>query len=162
MDVPIRTGIGYDIHRTEKGRPLILAGVRIASEFGLSGHSDADVISHAIADAILGAAGLPDIGHYFPPSDASIAGIDSQKILSKARSEVLARGFTILNIDAVLIAEKPRILPYVERMKSTLSETLGLATNRIGLKATTHEGLGPLGRGEGMAAQATCLLGEIN
>ncbi len=162
MDVPIRIGIGYDIHRVETGRPLILAGVRIESVFGLAGHSDADVISHALADAILGAAGLPDIGYYFPPSDPSIAGIDSQKILRKARAEVLALGFTLLNVDAVLIAEKPRILPYIERMKATLSDTLGLAIRRIGLKATTNEGLGSIGCGEGMAAQAICLLSEMS
>ncbi|MEM9025762.1 MAG: 2-C-methyl-D-erythritol 2,4-cyclodiphosphate synthase [Verrucomicrobiota bacterium] len=155
---PYRVGFGYDIHRIERDRPLVLAGVTIPSQFGLAGHSDADVMTHAIADAILGAGGLPDIGHYFPPSDPSIKGIDSQKILAKARNEVEAMGYQIGNIDCTLIAEGPRIGPFRDQMKSALGETLGLPANRIGIKATSNEELDDLGQLLGMAAHAVCCL----
>ena len=121
----------------------------------------ADVITHALADAILGAAGLPDIGFYFPPSNPQWRDLNSQEILKRARAEVFEAGYTILNVDTVLIAEKPKILPYLSRMRKTLSESLGISESRIGIKATTNEGLGWIGKGEGMAAQATCLLGLL-
>ena len=154
----IRTGFGYDIHRLEAGLPLTLGGVRIPSDKGLVGHSDADVLSHAIADAILGAAGLPDIGHYFPNTDAAIAGISSQEILRRAREEARRTGLQLINVDATLIAEAPRIGPHVARMKSVLAQSLQLDPRDIGIKATTNEHLGSLGRGEGMAAQAVATL----
>lgn len=158
MKVTHRIGIGYDVHRIETGRKLVLGGVHIPSDFGLEGHSDADVLTHAIADALLGAAGQPDIGHFFPPDDAETRGIDSQKILEAASAKVKEAGYEISNIDAVLIAEAPRIGPYTEAMKARLSETLGVSPGAIGIKATTNEGLGWIGRGEGMAAQAVTLL----
>lgn len=148
------TGLGYDIHRFASGRPLVLGGVRIPHELGLEGHSDADVLSHAIADAILGAIGERDIGHHFPNTDASIRGISSLEILRKARDLVAARGGRINNIDSTLIAEAPKIGPHLEAMRAKLSEALGLDASRIGIKATTNEGLGAIGRGEGIAAMA--------
>ncbi len=148
------TGIGYDVHRFTKGRPLILGGVTIPYERGLQGHSDADVLTHAIADAILGAIGERDIGHHFPDTDESIRGISSLKILAHARDLVASRGATINNIDATLLAEAPKIAPHLEAIRASLALTLDLAVERIGLKATTNEGLGAIGRGEGMAAMA--------
>ena len=148
------TGIGYDVHRFTKGRPLILGGVTIPYERGLQGHSDADVLTHAIADAILGAIGERDIGHHFPDTDESIRGISSLKILTHARDLVASRGATINNIDATLLAEAPKIAPHLEAIRASLALTLDLAVERIGLKATTNEGLGAIGRGEGMAAMA--------
>lgn len=155
---PYRVGYGYDIHRLEPGLPLILGGVAIDSELGLVGHSDADVLSHAIADAILGGCGLPDIGHYFPNTDAGIKGISSQLILKKACREAERLGYRILNIDASLIAEKPKIAPYLERIKRQLSKTLDLSQSEIGIKATTQEQIGALGKGEGIAAHAVAAL----
>ncbi|MCH2156196.1 MAG: 2-C-methyl-D-erythritol 2,4-cyclodiphosphate synthase [Opitutales bacterium] len=156
--LPIRIGFGYDIHRIERDRPLVLAGVKIPGSIGLAGHSDADVMTHAIADAVLGGAGLPDIGHYFPPSDPTIRGIDSQKILAKAREEVDALGYYIGNIDCTLIAEAPRIGPFREQMKTALSDTLGIEPGQIGIKATSNEELDDLGQRLGMAAHAVCCL----
>jgi 2-C-methyl-D-erythritol 2,4-cyclodiphosphate synthase len=153
-----RTGFGYDIHRLQKGLPLVLGGVRIASEAGLVGHSDADVLSHAIADAILGACGLPDIGHYFPNTDAGIAGISSQEILRRARHEAKQAGMRLVHIDATLVAERPKIAPHIRRMKEVLAQTLQLQPADIGIKATTNEQLGAIGKGEGMAAQAVATL----
>lgn len=160
-EIPFRVGLGYDVHRLVEGRKLILGGIVIPSVLGLEGHSDADVLSHALADAILGAAGLPDIGHYFPPTDASIEGIDSQDILRRCVQEVNACGWGIGNLDATLIAEAPKLAPYVERMKAQLSQTLGIPAGAIGIKATTHERLGDIGRGLGISAQAVCLLCRI-
>jgi len=151
----IRTGIGYDVHRLEEGRRLVLGGVDIPNDRGLDGHSDADVLSHAIADAVLGAAGLPDIGHYFPPGDESIRGISSLEILGRVAAEIAALGGTIHNVDASLIAERPKILPHVPLMKERVSAALGLTAGQVGIKATTNEKLGFLGRQEGMAALAT-------
>jgi|TARA_B110000438_G_scaffold205279_1_gene196945 2-C-methyl-D-erythritol 2,4-cyclodiphosphate synthase len=156
--IPFRVGLGYDVHRLVAGRRLVLGGVEIPSEVGLEGHSDADVLSHALSDAILGAAGLPDIGHYFPNTDASIEGIDSQVILKRCAEEVAALGWAIGNLDAMLVAEAPKISPYLDEMKQCLSQTLGLPADVIGIKATTHERLGDIGRGLGMSAQAVCLL----
>jgi 2-C-methyl-D-erythritol 2,4-cyclodiphosphate synthase len=148
------TGLGYDIHRFTPGRPLILGGVHIPHELGLQGHSDADVLSHAIADAILGAIGERDIGHHFPNTDDSIRGISSMEILRQARNLLNARGGRINNIDSTLIAEAPKIAPYLQTMRTKLGEALSLDASRIGLKATTNEGLGSIGRSEGIAAMA--------
>ena len=152
-----RTGIGYDVHPLVEGRPLVLGGVTIPHPLGkgLKGHSDADVLCHAIADAILGAAGKHDIGHYFPNTDPALCNISSLKILEKALSLINADQGTLINIDATLIAEEPKIAPYVEIMRTTLATTLQIDPSCIGLKATTNEGLGFLGRGEGIAAMAT-------
>lgn len=155
---PFRTGLGYDIHRLVEGRPLVLGGVTIPAPYGLEGHSDADVLTHAIADALLGGCGLPDIGHYFPNTDASIEGIDSQEILARSIREATRTGYRLLNVDATLIAEKPRLAPWLEAMKGRLSETLGIPPSSIGIKATTQEGIGALGRGDGIAAHAVVSL----
>lgn len=150
----ITTGIGYDVHRLVPGRPLILGGVEISYDLGLDGHSDADVLSHAIADALLGAAGQPDIGHFFPNTDASIRGISSLEILRRVREAIAGRVAEICNVDATLIAEAPKIAPHLAAMKGRLSEALGIPGDRVGIKATTNEKLGFLGRGEGIAAMA--------
>jgi len=147
-------GIGYDVHRFVEDRPLVLGGVEIPHDRGLDGHSDADVLSHAIADAILGAAGERDIGHHFPNTDMSIRGISSLEILRRVRDVLAAKGASIVNIDATLIAEEPKISPHLAAMKTALSEALSLPPERIGIKATTNEGMGFLGRGEGIAAMA--------
>jgi len=154
----MRIGIGYDIHRTCMGRPLVLGGVRIPCEFGLEGHSDADCVSHSIADAILGALGLPDIGHFFPPGDPAIKGIDSQLIIKKAVAEAKVRGFRVGNVDVMLIAERPKIQPYLLAMKQTLASSLQVTPDCVGMKATTNEGSDDIGKGLAMAAHAVCLL----
>jgi 2-C-methyl-D-erythritol 2,4-cyclodiphosphate synthase len=150
-----RTGIGYDVHRFAHGRRLILGGVEIPHECGLEGHSDADVLSHAIADALLGAAGLPDIGHHFPTGDPSIKGISSLKILAHVANLLKEADVSVHNVDATLIAEAPRIAPHLGEMKAAISEALGLGPETVGIKATTNEGMGFLGRGEGIAALAS-------
>ena len=155
---PFRTGIGYDIHRFAEGRRLVLGGVAIPHPRGLDGHSDADCLCHAIADAILGAAGLPDIGHYFPPGRAETKGMDSLLIVKGAVEKAREKGLAIGNIDATLIAKEPKIAPHIPAMKERLAGVLGIPADRIGLKATTNEGIGGLGRGEGIAASATALL----
>ena len=151
----IATGIGYDVHRLVADRPLVLGGVEIPHPLGLDGHSDADVLCHAIADAILGAAGEPDIGHLFPNTDPSIRGISSLEILRRVRAVLEEKSIQLQNIDATLIAEEPKISPHLVLMKERVGAALGLPPNRIGIKATTNESLGFLGRGEGMAALAT-------
>ena len=156
--LPIRVGLGYDIHQLKADLPLVLGGVRVPSDVGLVGHSDADVLSHAIADAILGGCGLPDIGHYFPNTDMAIAGISSQEILKRARKEAKKCGMEIVNIDASLIAEKPKISPYIREMKSVLAKTLKLRPADIGIKATTQEKIGALGAAKGIAAHAVATL----
>ena len=149
-----RSGIGYDVHRLVEGRPLILGGVHIPWDKGLDGHSDADVLSHAIAYAILGAVGAPDIGYFFPPTDESIKGISSLSILQKTAEEVATRGGKIINIDSSLIAEEPKILTHADAMKKNIAQALGLEMDQIGIKATTNERMGFVGKGEGMAAMA--------
>ena len=156
--IPFRVGLGYDVHRLRVGRILVLGGVVVPSALGLEGHSDADVLTHAISDAILGAAGLADIGSFFPNTDASIKDIDSQIILARCADEVRKLGWLIGNIDAMLIAEAPKIAPYIPEMKAKLAHTLNLSTDCLGIKATTHERLGDIGRGLGMSAHAVCLL----
>ncbi|GAA5483050.1 2-C-methyl-D-erythritol 2,4-cyclodiphosphate synthase [Haloferula sargassicola] len=148
------TGLGYDIHRFKEGRPLILGGVEIPHTHGLDGHSDADVLSHAIADAVLGAIGLPDIGHWFPPGDPACKDINSLEILEKAASLIREKGHSLVNVDATLIAEAPKVLPHREAMQANIGRALGLPPERVGIKATTNELLGAIGRREGIAAMA--------
>jgi 2-C-methyl-D-erythritol 2,4-cyclodiphosphate synthase len=148
------SGIGYDVHRFVEGRPLILGGVEIPHTHGLDGHSDADVLAHAIADAILGAIGERDIGFHFPNTDQSIRGISSLDILRRAAALVAEKGGRIVNIDSTLIAEAPKICPHVAEMRANLAAALGLDPRRVGVKATTNEHMGFLGRGEGIAAMA--------
>jgi 2-C-methyl-D-erythritol 2,4-cyclodiphosphate synthase len=147
-------GIGYDVHRLVEGRRLILGGVEIPYALGLDGHSDADVLCHAIADAILGAAGQRDIGHHFPNTDESIRGISSLEILSRVQILLATQHRRIVNIDATLIAEAPKIAPHLDAMQAKISRALHLPIERIGIKATTNELLGFLGRKEGIAAMA--------
>jgi 2-C-methyl-D-erythritol 2,4-cyclodiphosphate synthase len=153
-----RIGHGYDIHRIVPGRPLVLGGVRFATDYGLDGHSDADVVTHAICDALLGAAGLPDIGHFFPNTEAEWKNADSQLLLRRVIAELRALGFTPVNLDATVIAEKPKIQPQLLAMKDALARSSGLAAEAIGLKATTHEGVGEIGRGAAIAAHAVALI----
>ena len=154
-------GIGYDVHRLVTGRKLILGGVEIPYDRGLDGHSDADVLTHAISDALLGAAGERDIGHHFPNTDPSIKGIDSQEILGRVQAILTARQLAIVNIDCSLIAEAPKIGPYLAKMRARISETLQIPVKRIGIKATTSEGIGFIGRGEGIAAMAVASIQEL-
>ena len=137
---------------------MVLGGVAFETPYGLDGHSDADVLTHAICDALLGAAGLPDIGHYFPNTDPKYKNIDSQELLKEVARAIQKEGYEIGNIDASLIAEKPKIAPRVDEMKTALALSAGIQTNQIGIKATTNEGLGSLGRGEGAAAYASALI----
>jgi 2-C-methyl-D-erythritol 2,4-cyclodiphosphate synthase len=156
-----RVGHGYDVHQFAEGRRCILGGVEIESKIGPLGHSDADVLSHAIADAILGAAALPDIGFYFPPSNDDFKGMDSQNILRKAVEEIGKKGYRLVNVDSALIAETPKIAPHIQAIKAKLADTLGLAPDDIGIKATTNEKMGWIGRREGLAAHAVCLIEKI-
>ncbi len=155
-------GFGYDVHRLVEGRRLILGGVEIPHTRGLDGHSDADVILHALMDALLGAAGLRDIGYHFPPSDPAHKGADSLKLLSHVVDLLESEGFRPVNCDITLLAERPKIGPYVEQMRERISTTLGLIPRRVGIKATTNEKLGFIGDEEGMAAYAVALIREIN
>ncbi|MEM9160594.1 MAG: 2-C-methyl-D-erythritol 2,4-cyclodiphosphate synthase [Verrucomicrobiota bacterium] len=154
----IRTGLGYDIHPLVEGRPMVLGGITFDTPYGLDGHSDADVLTHAIMDALLGAAGLPDIGHYFPNTDPKYKGIDSQELLKEVAAGIRQEGYEIINIDSALVAEKPKIYPVLSQMKAKLAASAGVAENQIGIKATTNETLGSLGRAEGIAAYATALI----
>jgi 2-C-methyl-D-erythritol 2,4-cyclodiphosphate synthase len=150
----IRTGIGYDVHRLVEGRKLVLGGVEIPHPKGLEGHSDADVLCHAIADALLGSVGEPDIGHFFPPGDETIRGISSLEILRQIAQILSKRGATIHNVDSTLIAERPKILPHVPAMRENIAAALGLRPDQVGVKATTNERMGFPGREEGMCAMA--------
>lgn len=154
----IRIGNGYDIHRLVAERPLILGGVTIPHSKGLLGHSDADVLTHAIMDAMLGALSLGDIGRYFPPGDLQWAGADSLKLLAQVNQMILERGWQIGNLDTVIVAEKPKLKPHIAAMRSRLAAVLQLADDQVGVKATTNETLGPTGREEGIAAYAVALL----
>jgi 2-C-methyl-D-erythritol 2,4-cyclodiphosphate synthase len=153
-----RIGHGYDIHRIMAGRPLVLGGVTFDTDYGLEGHSDADCATHAVCDALLGAAGLPDIGHFFPNTDPAYRGIDSQVLLARVCAELRQRGLEPSNVDVSIIAEKPRILPRIAEMKQALAGSTGLPVERIGIKATTNEGVGELGRGAAIAAHAVALV----
>lgn len=159
--MPYRIGHGYDIHRTVAGRPLVLGGVRFDADFGLEGHSDADCVTHAICDALLGAAGLPDIGHFFPDTDPAYLNADSQLLLKRVIAELRQRGWEPQNIDATVIAEKPRISPRMGEMKLALAASAGLPVEAVGLKATTNEGVGDLGRGLAIAAHAVAMIRKL-
>jgi 2-C-methyl-D-erythritol 2,4-cyclodiphosphate synthase len=154
----LRVGLGVDAHAFEEGVALVLAGVRFESDRGLAGHSDGDVLSHALIDALLGAADLGDIGAFFPPDDEQYRGASSLDLLWKAYREVRDAGWRLVNADCVLIGQEPRIAPHREEMATRLSEALGVETGRISVRATTTDGLGFTGRGEGLAAQAVALL----
>lgn len=154
----IRIGNGYDIHRLSKGRPLILGGVEIPHELGLLGHSDADVLTHGIMDAMLGALSLGDIGHYFPPSDPKWAGANSLSLLVEVNQLVRSQGWQVGNIDSVIVAERPKLKPHLKAMRDRLTATLALHPNQISIKATTNEKLGAVGREEGISAYTVALL----
>ena len=154
----MRVGIGYDIHPFEPGRQLVLGGVRISHEAGLGGHSDADVLTHAIIDALLGAASLGDIGQQFPSDDPLYRDVKSLELLRQAVSLVAAAGYRAVNVDATVIAEAPKLAPHVTAMRASLSEALGIEAGAVSVKATTADGLGAIGRGEGIAALAVALL----
>ena len=153
------TGIGYDVHRFSESRPLVLGGVTIPHSHGLEGHSDADVLCHAIADALLGAMGLPDIGYYFPPGDPACENIVSLRILEKCRELAAENGFAIVNVDSTLVAEAPKVLPHRDAMRDKIGNALGIDPKRIGIKATTNEAMGFIGRKEGIAALAVAQVG---
>ncbi|HPG18625.1 MAG TPA: 2-C-methyl-D-erythritol 2,4-cyclodiphosphate synthase [Opitutaceae bacterium] len=157
----LRIGHGYDIHRIVSGRPLVLGGVRFATDYGLDGHSDADCITHAICDALLGAAALPDIGHFFPNTDPAYKNIDSQVLLRRVVEELAKLGWRPVNIDASVIAEKPKIYPQLAAMKAALSASTGLPVSAVGLKATTNEGIDEIGRGLAIAAHAVALIEQV-
>jgi 2-C-methyl-D-erythritol 2,4-cyclodiphosphate synthase len=154
----IRIGNGYDIHRLVENRSLILGGVKIEHELGLLGHSDADVLTHAIMDAMLGALSLGDIGHYFPPTDPKWAGADSIELLKQVNSLITERGWQIVNLDTVVVAERPKLKPHINAMRDRLAQALNLEIDRIGVKATTNEKLDATGREEGICAHAVVLL----
>ncbi|MPN19021.1 2-C-methyl-D-erythritol 2,4-cyclodiphosphate synthase [bioreactor metagenome] len=154
----LRVGQGYDVHRLTEGRKLILGGVEISWEKGLLGHSDADVLTHAVMDALSGAAKLGDIGKLFPDTDPQYAGADSIGLLRQVAALLRERGYTVVNVDAALIAQRPKIAPYRERMEENLAAALGVDRDQVNVKATTEEGLGFTGDGSGMAAQAVALL----
>ncbi len=154
----MRVGMGYDVHKLVEGRKLIVGGVEIPHSLGLLGHSDADVLLHAISDALLGAAALGDIGKHFPDTDPKYAGADSLKLLEEVGSKIAEAGYVVDNIDATIIAQKPKFRPYIEQMEENVARVLGLAKEQVNIKATTEEGLGFTGREEGIAAQAICML----
>lgn len=157
----MRVGQGFDVHAFAENRKLILGGVEVAHHLGLAGHSDADVLIHAICDALLGAAGLGDIGHHFPDNDPKYAGIDSTKLLSEVMHSLLEKGLKVGNLDATVIAQKPKLAPYIPAIRERLAGLLGVEMSLCNIKATTTEKLGFTGRGEGIAAQAVVLLFEI-
>jgi len=154
----MRVGIGYDSHRFEPGRRLVLAGVEIPSERGLSGHSDADVVAHAVTDALLGAAALGDIGTHFPPSDPRWKDADSLELLAQVRRWLAERGYRVGNVDVTVVCEAPRLGPFIPDMRSRLAATLEVAVESVSIKAKSNEGMGWIGRGEGMAALAVAIL----
>ena len=157
----MRVGMGYDVHKLVEGRDLILGGVTVPHTLGLLGHSDADVLVHAIMDALLGAAALGDIGKHFPDTDPQYAGISSMKLLEHVRNLIEKEGYVIENIDATVIAQKPKLRPYIEQMEQNVADTLRIAKNQVNIKATTEEGLGFTGSGEGISSQAICMLTPV-
>ncbi len=157
-DHMIRIGMGYDVHRLTEGRKCIIGGVEIPFEKGLLGHSDADVLLHAIMDAMLGALALGDIGKHFPDTDPAYEGIDSLRLLERVDALIRNEGYAVGNIDATIIAQAPRMRPHIDEMRENIAEVLHIGTDRINVKATTEEGLGFTGSGEGISAQAICLL----
>jgi 2-C-methyl-D-erythritol 2,4-cyclodiphosphate synthase len=158
MSQEFRTGIGYDSHRLEFGRRLVLGGLEIAFEKGLVGPSDGDIVLHALTDALLGAAGLGDIGQYFPPSEEEWRGAESTIFLEHARKLLEVNSYRIVNVDVVIVIEKPRILPHRDHMRLHIAKTLGIDMERVGLKAKTAEGLGPVGEGEAAEAHAVAVI----
>ena len=154
----MRIGHGYDVHRLVEGRHCIIGGVDIPFELGLDGHSDADVLTHAVMDALLGAAALGDIGRLFPDSDAEFEGISSIELLKHVKTHLTAAGFDIVNLDATVLAQAPKLAPHREQMRGNIAAALGLPVSRVSVKATTEEGLGFTGSGEGIAAHAVALL----
>lgn len=157
----MRVGTGYDVHAFAKERALIIGGVAIPHEVGLLGHSDADVLVHAIMDALLGAAGEPDIGTIFPDNDPAFKDISSLLLLARVSERIARKGFRIENIDSVIIAQKPKMLPHIPQMKENIAKLLGIPADRVGIKATTTEWLGFVGREEGIACSAVCLLAPL-
>jgi len=158
MGNPSRIGQGFDVHALVPGRRLVIGGVEISHEKGLLGHSDADVLLHAICDALLGAAALGDIGRHFPDTDPRYKGIDSRELMRHVARLVKERGFTVSNLDATIVAQAPRMAPHIPRMVQNIAVDLGIDAGCVNVKATTTEGLGFTGRGEGIAAQAICLI----
>ena len=158
MTIPFRIGQGWEVHRLVEGRKLILGGVIIPHDRGLDGHSDADALCHAVTDALFGAAGLGDIGRHFPDTDLDFKGADSRVLLREAVQRVRAAGFDVVNIDCTVIAQAPKLAPYVNRMRANLAADLGVPPDNVNVKAKTSERLGHLGREEGIAAEAVCLL----
>ena len=156
----MRIGHGYDVHRTEMGKKLIIGGVNIDCEFGLKAHSDGDVLIHALADAILGAAGLRDIGYFFPDTSDETLNMDSRIILRRSVELAAERGLSVDYADCTLVAQKPKMAPHIESMRQALAETMGVDISRVNVKATTEEKLGFTGSGEGIAAHAVCILKE--
>lgn len=157
MNIP-RIGHGYDVHRLTEGRDLVLGGVHIPYERGLLGHSDADVVLHALMDALLGAAALGDIGRLFPDSDPALEGIDSRKLLRQVAARLYEAGYMVGNVDVTLVAQRPKVAPYIQRMRDNIAADLGIGAEQVNVKATTEEHLGFTGSGEGMAAHAVALL----
>lgn len=157
----VRVGIGYDAHRFASGRKLVLAGVWIDHPEGLAGHSDADVLAHAVMDALLGASGGADIGELFPDSDPAHAGADSMALLAEVGRLIAADGWRVVNIDAVVVCQEPRLAPYRDAMRANLAAVLDVAAEDVGVKATTTEGMGFEGRGEGIGASAVCLIERL-
>ena len=156
----MRIGHGYDVHRLTQGRKLILGGVEIPFDLGLLGHSDADVLTHAVMDALLGAAGLGDIGRLFPDTDPAYAGADSLVLLDAVMERLRAAGYRVGNVDATVLAQRPKLAPHIPAMRANLARRMGVDADRVNVKATTEEKLGFTGAGEGMAAHAVCLLEE--
>ena len=157
----VRIGHGYDVHRLVEGRRLILGGVDVPWERGLLGHSDADVLTHAVMDALLGAAGLGDIGRHFPDTDPAYAGADSLRLLAHVAALLRERGFTVGNVDATVLAQRPKLAPHIPQMRDNLARTMEVGPEQVNVKATTEEGLGFTGSGEGMAAHAVALIEKV-
>ena len=157
----MRIGQGYDVHRLVEGRDLIIGGVKIEHPTGLLGHSDADVLLHAICDAMLGAAALGDIGKHFPDSDPAYKGIDSRKLLQLCRDKLAERGYKVVNLDATIIAQAPKMRPHIDRMRENIASDIGIDLDCVNVKATTEEHLGFTGRGEGISSSAVCLIDRI-
>ena len=157
----MRIGHGYDVHRLVEGRDLILGGVKIPYEKGLLGHSDADVLLHAVSDALLGAAGLGDIGRHFPDTDPAYKGADSLKLLACVVEKIQASGYRAHNVDVTMIAQRPKLMGYIPQMQENIANTLGITTQQVNVKATTEEHLGFTGDGSGMSCHAVCLLEEL-
>ncbi len=162
MTFPFRIGQGYDCHKLVAGRPLIIGGVMIPHHVGLLGHSDADVLLHAVIDAIIGAAGLGDIGRHFPDTDPQFSGADSRVLLRTAAKLVAAHGYVIVNIDATIIAQAPKMAPHIPQMIAAISQDLGISLGQVNIKAKTNEKLGFLGREEGIVAEAVALISSIS